>query len=78
MVLENATEILKENEAKTQTQLKKKIKKSMDLRKSYPEIQQELLVSEVVQMSQPFCFTASCLLSQITPSPLSSSKNLYR
>lgn len=77
MVLENATEILKENEAKTQTQLKKK-KKSMDLRKSYPEIQQELLVSEVVQMSQPFCFTASCLLSQITPSPLSSSKNLYR
>lgn len=36
-VLENATEILKENEAKNQTQLKKK---SMDLRKSYPEIQQ--------------------------------------
>lgn len=76
MVLENATEILKKDEAKTQTQFKKK---SMDFIKSYPEIQRELLVSEVAQMSQPFCFIASPLLSQITsfPSPLSSPKNLY-
>lgn len=49
----------------------------MDLRKSYPGTQQELSVSEAVQMSQPFCFIASCLLSQITSSLLSSPKSLY-
>lgn len=39
------------------------IQKSMDLRKSYPAIQQELSVSEVAQMSQPFLLY--CILSFI-------------